>query len=402
MFKLDDNFLTELGLSSLPPAEKNKMLSHIYETLEMKIGMRLAEKMSNEQLDEFESFINGNDEAGALKWLESNFPNYKQVVAEELEKLKTEIKQVAPQIIAQAASATAPGFPAATPGSQPFQQQPPQFNSPAQQHSPSSAPGGSPTPMGGGANSLQQQQLSPHSNSQHVPQQPHSPQPPSSFAAPPMSPAAAGSPTQFPPHPAAAPMGPIANTQQSQFGGAQRPAAAPQPMQQFASPRPSAPPAGPQAHPASVPYPTPPINNGGFHPQQSYEPPHTNNLPNANNGNSHHAPSAVPRPAVFDAAVMPDATQMPFSNSPQPPSNGFPPAQHNSAPGGPALHIQSPNNAGTGMPGPMNSQGGNIPSANKPPAPSLNPTPPDQSAPNQGANGIYQAPPAEPYQPPKY
>ena len=102
MFKLDDNFLVELGLGALPPVEKNKMLAHIYETLEMRVGMKLAEKMSNEQLDEFEAFINNNDEAGALKWLETNFPNYKQVVAEELEKLKSEIKQAAPQIVEQA------------------------------------------------------------------------------------------------------------------------------------------------------------------------------------------------------------------------------------------------------------------------------------------------------------
>lgn len=105
MFKLDNAFLEELGLGSLPPVEKNKMLAHIYETLEMRVGMKLAEQMSNEQLDEFESYINRQDEAGALKWLETNFPNYKQVVAEELEKLKAEIKQVAPQIVAQAAQA---------------------------------------------------------------------------------------------------------------------------------------------------------------------------------------------------------------------------------------------------------------------------------------------------------
>src|SRR5476651_1437082 len=100
MFQLDDNLLQELGLGSLPPAEKNKMLSHIYETLEMRVGMKLAEQMTNEQLDEFESFIDRNDEPGALKWLETNFPNYKQVVADELENLKTEIKQSASQIVA--------------------------------------------------------------------------------------------------------------------------------------------------------------------------------------------------------------------------------------------------------------------------------------------------------------
>src|SRR5690606_40132083 len=99
MFKLDDNLLRELGLGELPAEEKNKMLAHIYETLEMRVGMKLAEQMTNEQLDEFEAFINKNDEAGALKWLETNFPNYKQVVADQLENLKAEIKQSAMAII---------------------------------------------------------------------------------------------------------------------------------------------------------------------------------------------------------------------------------------------------------------------------------------------------------------
>jgi predicted RNA-binding Zn ribbon-like protein len=105
MFKLDNTLLEELGLGGLPPEEKNRMLAHIYETLEMRVGMKLAEQMTNEQLDEFESFIDKNDEAGALKWLETNFPNYKQVVADELEKLKLEIKASAPQIVAAAAQA---------------------------------------------------------------------------------------------------------------------------------------------------------------------------------------------------------------------------------------------------------------------------------------------------------
>ncbi|HET7528627.1 MAG TPA: DUF5663 domain-containing protein [Candidatus Saccharimonadales bacterium] len=99
MFQLDDNLLRELGLGELPAAEKNKMLAHIYETLELRVGMKLAEQMTDAQLDEFEGFIDRNDEAGALKWLETNFPDYKQVVADELEKLKAEIKQQASAIL---------------------------------------------------------------------------------------------------------------------------------------------------------------------------------------------------------------------------------------------------------------------------------------------------------------
>lgn len=106
MFKLDNDFLKQLGLDGLPADEKNKMLAHIYETLEMRVGVRLASNMTDAQLDEFESFINKNDESGALKWLETNFPNYKDVVADELEKLKNEIKEAAPHILAESAAGT--------------------------------------------------------------------------------------------------------------------------------------------------------------------------------------------------------------------------------------------------------------------------------------------------------
>ena len=99
MFQLDDNLLQELGLGGLSAVEKNKMLAHIYETLELRVGMKLAEQMTDAQLDEFEAFIDKNDEAGALHWLETNFPDYKKVVADELEKLKTEIKAQAPAIM---------------------------------------------------------------------------------------------------------------------------------------------------------------------------------------------------------------------------------------------------------------------------------------------------------------
>lgn len=98
--RIDNNLLIELGLDSLPAEEKSGFLKHIYETLEMRVGMRLADQMSNEQLDEFETFYNAKDDAGAFRWLETNFPNYKDIVAEEFQKLKAEIAQSAPQILA--------------------------------------------------------------------------------------------------------------------------------------------------------------------------------------------------------------------------------------------------------------------------------------------------------------
>jgi Protein of unknown function (DUF5663) len=106
MFKLDDDFLASVGLGAMPAEQKPDMLRHIYETLELRVGMKLAEQMTDAQLDEFEGFIDRKDDAGALKWLETNFPNYKQVVAEELERLKEEIRGSSEQILGASAAPT--------------------------------------------------------------------------------------------------------------------------------------------------------------------------------------------------------------------------------------------------------------------------------------------------------
>jgi len=105
MLKLDNDLLQELGLGGLPDDQKQAMLQYIYETLELRVGTNLANQMTDEQLDEFEKFIDDKGEANqaqALQWLEANLPNYKQVVNEVFEQLKVEILQIAPQLLASA------------------------------------------------------------------------------------------------------------------------------------------------------------------------------------------------------------------------------------------------------------------------------------------------------------
>lgn len=132
MLKIDNSLLQDVGLAGLPDAEKNSFLKHIYETLEMRVGIRLADQMSNQQLDEFEQYFEAKDDAGAFKWLETNFPNYKDIVQEEFDKLKAEVAQSAPQILAasqQAAQTQPPAMPTpdpyAAPGVQPPAAPPP-------------------------------------------------------------------------------------------------------------------------------------------------------------------------------------------------------------------------------------------------------------------------------------
>lgn len=131
MFQLDDKFLQEVGLGDLPEDQKKGFLQHIYSELELRVGTKLSEGMSDEQLAQFEAFVDQDEqkviawfeqflpnyqqaadfqslraaapadishvvllsEYGSLKWLEMNRPDYKQIVAAELETLKGEISQ---------------------------------------------------------------------------------------------------------------------------------------------------------------------------------------------------------------------------------------------------------------------------------------------------------------------
>jgi hypothetical protein len=131
MFQLDDTFLADVGLADLPEAEKQPFLQHIYEELELRVGTRLSDGMSDAQLAEFEAIIDKkaevidewlgrffpsfqNDEVflrmqqtsqrpasdpalkseyASTKWLEVNRPNYRDVVKEVLNELKQEIIQ---------------------------------------------------------------------------------------------------------------------------------------------------------------------------------------------------------------------------------------------------------------------------------------------------------------------
>jgi len=223
MLKIDNSLLEELGLGSLPDAEKNSLLRHIYETLEMRVGMRLADQMTNEQLDEFEQYFEAKDDAGAFKWLETNFPNYKEIVQEEFDKLKTEVGQSAQQILtASRQNAQSPQPVPASPSPQPFAQP--------------SAPSPQPMPDGPGP-------------------MPMNPQP------------ASGQPTQGP--------NTLAPTQPSPWGTP--PQAAPAPAQPYAAPPeplqppiPPEPPAPGQTPPGPQPFSPPP---SGWQPPADQAPP---------------------------------------------------------------------------------------------------------------------------------
>lgn len=128
MYAIDEKFVDELGLIDLKPEEKREFAEHISRELEQRVGDRLTNGMSDELLDEFGYFVDGDEEGmnkwfaanmpnfrndaeyqqlaasqpdapeqalmsqfGALKWLQKNRPDYQDVVRHTLDELKQEI-----------------------------------------------------------------------------------------------------------------------------------------------------------------------------------------------------------------------------------------------------------------------------------------------------------------------
>ena len=147
MFQLDDNFLKELGLDQLPDEQKKPFLQHIYSELELRVGERLSQGMSDAQLDEFANIIDKapgavdeflakyapnyqqepmfqrlvqatkadpnnpglKDEFAATKWLEVNRPDYRDVVAATMDELKKEIITNREALLGGMGASSAPG-----------------------------------------------------------------------------------------------------------------------------------------------------------------------------------------------------------------------------------------------------------------------------------------------------
>lgn len=227
MLKIDNTLLEEVGLASLPSSEKNSFLKHIYETLEMRVGIRLADQMTNQQLDEFEKYFEAKDDAGAFKWLETNFPDYKEIVQQEFDKLKTEVSQTAPQILSAsqdkaaghgAQAGQAPQTPAGAPAPQTPPPAPPSPPGPPSAPPPPPGPPPAPRPPAPSPPSGPPGPLPPRPPSPHTPPSaPPSPAPaPRPNPGPGMPPAPGSSPSQPPQRPPFPPQQPPAGPSQSQ------------------------------------------------------------------------------------------------------------------------------------------------------------------------------------------
>lgn len=135
--KFDDNFLSEVGLSDLPQEQKQAFLKQAQEELELRVGDKMSQGLTDAQIAEFEGIMKNDQqvirkvvsELGmdfrsdpiyqkllernnvtegtweiiseylSIKWIQKNRPDYHDIVKSTIEELKAEIKADSSKIL---------------------------------------------------------------------------------------------------------------------------------------------------------------------------------------------------------------------------------------------------------------------------------------------------------------
>lgn len=137
MIKIDEKFLDEVGLTDLPEEKKPEFIEQTQEELENRVGERMSEGLTLNQLQEFEGIMNNDRNAMiqilsqigdyrndpiyvkilqrhgvtegnlqilgeylSVKWIQINRPDYAMITADVEAQLKNEIIQARDRILA--------------------------------------------------------------------------------------------------------------------------------------------------------------------------------------------------------------------------------------------------------------------------------------------------------------
>lgn len=100
VLRFDDDYLADAGVGALPEWARPRILRHLYGVLELRVGMVLVNRMNVDEVTELERLM--EDGAGALAWLEANHPGHREIVREEFERLRDELRRNGPRLLAHA------------------------------------------------------------------------------------------------------------------------------------------------------------------------------------------------------------------------------------------------------------------------------------------------------------
>jgi hypothetical protein len=82
------NFVDSLGIVE---KDKDLMIASIYQNLKIRLGLKIAEQLNDDQLKELEKKYSIGDNQQAFSQLEELIPNFDSLIAQELQNIKEEL-----------------------------------------------------------------------------------------------------------------------------------------------------------------------------------------------------------------------------------------------------------------------------------------------------------------------
>lgn len=96
MIKVDDEFMTEVGLDGMPATEKQVFMEEAEAELETRVGAAMAERLTQDEIREFSQIA---EDEKALAWLNQKVPDFRDLVLQAFQTFKNEIAAGREQIL---------------------------------------------------------------------------------------------------------------------------------------------------------------------------------------------------------------------------------------------------------------------------------------------------------------
>lgn len=98
--QIQQNVFEELGIDQLPPERQEEVLTAMTEVLLKRLTLKVLEKLTEAQQQEFEAVCAAKDQEKITKFFGDNVPGYDQLIQDEIAVFKADIKKTTDALLA--------------------------------------------------------------------------------------------------------------------------------------------------------------------------------------------------------------------------------------------------------------------------------------------------------------
>lgn len=98
--QIQQDIFKELGIDQLPQERQEEVLTAMTEALFKRLTLRVLEKLTEAQRQEFEALCEAKNEEKITKFFADNVPGYETMIQEEILAFKADIKKTTDALLA--------------------------------------------------------------------------------------------------------------------------------------------------------------------------------------------------------------------------------------------------------------------------------------------------------------